>query len=147
MWKVSRSTSYQGQNVNVPEVGHERPPASTSGDSPLNHLVTDVRTSKRHMASSTCLVTRCRLLKVWRHSVTSTPNTYLLFLSINRPDQWRHHPMHSGSPMTPASTSGDWAPDDRLIKCPDLWPLTLTLAWLTCHHDNHHSPTVTKGAF
>ena len=24
------------------------------------HLVTDVRTSKRHMASSTCLVTRCR---------------------------------------------------------------------------------------
>ena len=25
------------------------------------HLVTDVRTSKRHMASSTCLVTRCRL--------------------------------------------------------------------------------------
>ena len=25
------------------------------------HMVTDVRTSKRHMASSTCLATRCRL--------------------------------------------------------------------------------------
>ena len=83
VWQLSRSTSYQGQQVNVPEVGHERPPASTSGDWaaddrlykvwrhdkgrgyqmswPLSHLVTDVRTSKRHMASSTCLVTRCRL--------------------------------------------------------------------------------------
>ena len=28
--------------------------------SPLSDLVTDVRTSKRHMASSTCLVTMCR---------------------------------------------------------------------------------------
>ena len=32
VWQVSRSTSYQGQKVKVPEVGHERPPASTSGD-------------------------------------------------------------------------------------------------------------------
>ena len=32
VWQVSRSTSYQGQEVKMPEVGHERPPASTSGD-------------------------------------------------------------------------------------------------------------------
>ena len=33
------------------------------------HLVTDVRTSKRHMSSSTCLVTRCR------------PDVYLFMLT------------------------------------------------------------------
>ena len=47
---------------------------------------------------------------------------------------WRHSPMHSGSPSTsgepPASTSGDWAPDDRLIKCPHLWPLTFDLGFV-----------------
>ena len=43
-----------------------------------------------------------------------------------------------GHERPPASTSGDWAPDDRLIKCPDIWPLTLAL--LTCHHDNHRHP-------
>ena len=33
--------------------------------------MTDVRTSKRHMASSTCLVTRCRIYTAWRAACTA----------------------------------------------------------------------------
>ena len=52
----------------------------------MRHLLTDVRTSKRHMASSTCLVTRCRPASVLcQHQSSGICFNYVLSDKNDRP--------------------------------------------------------------